>query len=62
VAYDSNWKDFETLEFSWALPTGLVLVSFGWWESFVSEDSFSPGTDSTKQLYLYFTTSVDDNQ
>ena len=30
------------LENSWALPLGLFLTSFGWWESFVDENSKNP--------------------
>ena len=28
----------------WAFPIGLILTSFGWWESFVSEESKIPST------------------
>jgi len=27
-------------ENAWALPVGLFLASFGWWESFVEEEAF----------------------
>lgn len=28
-----------TMEFPWAIPVGLVLTSFGWWECYVEEKS-----------------------
>ena len=34
-------KTFWVLENSWALPLGLFLTSFGWWESYVDENSIS---------------------
>ncbi len=43
VAFDSNWEINDSLENIWALPVGLFLVSFAWWESFVDENSVSPG-------------------
>lgn len=38
---NTGWKDNDELfiEDSWALPVGLFLVSFGYWESFVQEDA-----------------------
>ena len=50
-----NWKDASdvdgktswVLEDSWALPVGLLLTSFGWWESFVDE------TLSSKRNFLW---------
>ena len=38
---NENWDNWY-LENSWALPISLFLVSFGWWESFVDENSFNP--------------------
>ena len=32
-------KSYWVLQSSWALPLGLFLTSFGWWESFVEEES-----------------------
>ena len=43
-----SWTDDKTdpnvwyLEQAWALPIGLLLTSFGWWESFVDEHSYNP--------------------
>ena len=31
------WTIIDSEKYSWILPLGLVLASFGWWESFVSE-------------------------
>lgn len=30
-------------DFPWALPVGLILTSFGWWECFVDECMVVPG-------------------
>ena len=36
------WTVFEidTLENGWSLPVGLILISFGWWESYVTKDGY----------------------
>ena len=43
---NNSWTDDEldpySLYHSWALPLGLLLTSFGWWESFVDEHSKNP--------------------
>ncbi len=54
VAYDSNLNQIDSLEYVWALPVGLFLTSFGWWESFVDENSFSPGSNLTNILWAAF--------
>ena len=42
---NNSWSDevgSYTLYHSWALPVGLLLTSFGWWESYVDENSKNP--------------------
>lgn len=43
---NNSWTDDVddpySLYHSWALPLGLFLTSFGWWESFVDEHSKNP--------------------
>lgn len=42
-AFNSGWKGTpDDLVQVWALPLGLFLTSFGWWESYVDEESISP--------------------
>ena len=30
--------EIDTMTNDWSLPVGLILISFGWWESYVTED------------------------
>ena len=54
--------DPKYIENSWALPVGLFLTSFGWWESFVSQDSVFIGarflwnlkTEMFEKSFRYF--------
>ena len=52
IAYESGWDPIDSLEIPWALPVGLLLASFGWWESFVDENSFSPGLFKLQRAFL----------
>ena len=39
---NTGWKNEDYfIEDSWALPVGLFLASFGYWESFVREESIT---------------------
>ena len=35
LQWTGNYEAEERLSHPWALPVGLILASFGWWESFV---------------------------
>jgi hypothetical protein len=32
-------KSKEVMDYPWALPVGLLMASFGWWECFVDDES-----------------------
>ena len=48
LQWTDNSMAKESLTYPWSLPLGLILASFGWWETFATND------DSTFLVLIYF--------
>ena len=57
-----NNNEYDTIDHNWALPVGLLLTSFGWWECYVEEegplkklwDIKTLMTDGCARGFIYF--------
>ena len=48
LQWTGNYQAEERLSHPWALPVGLILASFGWWETFVGHSGMCIDLDFGK--------------
>ena len=51
LQWTGNYQAEERLSHPWALPVGLILASFGWWETFVGHSGMCIDLDFGKKSF-----------